>query len=75
MVAGGVFAVCVWFGWLFERWWRHALQLLGMSLRSKAPFPSLFLGGILHMFTRAHNGGRYVGPRKMRGCRAPTRVE
>jgi hypothetical protein len=38
MVAGGVLVVCVWFGWLSEWWWGLALQLLGMSLRSEAPF-------------------------------------
>jgi hypothetical protein len=38
MIAGGVFAVCVWFGWLFERWLGLVLWLLGMSLRLEAPF-------------------------------------
>jgi hypothetical protein len=38
MIAGGVFAVCVWFGWLFERWLGLVLWLLGISLRLEAPF-------------------------------------
>jgi hypothetical protein len=38
MAAGGVFAVCAWFGWLFEWWWGLALRLLGMNLWSEAPF-------------------------------------
>jgi hypothetical protein len=38
MIAGGIFVVCVWFGWLFEQWLGLVLWLLGMSLWSKAPF-------------------------------------
>jgi hypothetical protein len=38
MVVGGVFAVCVWFRWLFEWWWGLALRLLGMILQPEALF-------------------------------------
>jgi hypothetical protein len=42
MVAGGVFLVCVRFGWLSERWWGFSLRTLGMSLGPKTPSESLF---------------------------------
>jgi hypothetical protein len=32
MVASVMFAVCMWLGWMFGRWYGHALLLLGMSL-------------------------------------------
>jgi hypothetical protein len=38
MIVGGMFAVCVWFGWLFERWLGLVLWLLGMTLQPEAPF-------------------------------------
>jgi hypothetical protein len=38
MIASGKFVVCVWFGWLFERWLGLVLRLLGMCLRLEAFF-------------------------------------
>jgi hypothetical protein len=38
MIAGGMFVVCAWFGWLFERWLGLVLWLLGTSLLSESPF-------------------------------------
>jgi hypothetical protein len=37
-LAGEMFVVCVWLGWLFERWLGLVLWLVGMSLRPEAPF-------------------------------------
>jgi hypothetical protein len=38
MIAGAMFVVCAWFGWLFERWLKLVLWLLVMSLRLQALF-------------------------------------
>jgi hypothetical protein len=38
MIAGGMFVLCAWFGWLFERWLGLVLWLPGMSLWMEALF-------------------------------------
>jgi hypothetical protein len=38
MVVGVVYVACVLLEWLFGWWWGLALQPLGMSLWSEAPF-------------------------------------
>jgi hypothetical protein len=59
MVAGGMFGVCVWFGWLFERWWGLALRPLGMSLQSEAPSRVSFWVALCGCSFVLTNGGRH----------------
>jgi hypothetical protein len=75
MVAGGVFLVCVRFGWLSERWWGFSLRTLGMSLGPKTPSESLFRWHSVGVLSRLQIVGTNVGSQKLRGRRAPLRVE
>jgi hypothetical protein len=75
MVAGVVFVVCVWLGWLFGRWLGLALQVLGMNLRSEAPFRISFWVAFCGCSFELINGGRHCWVSTAGGCRAPTRVK